>query len=166
MTSPDPATPAVSTAPAPIRADGLWLDDLSTGMTFRSQPYTVTEAEIIEFASRYDPQLFHTDPVKARDTFFGGLAASGWLTAAITIRLFDEAVPLATGVIGSQVTLKWATPTRPGDSLHVEATVDDIAVSRSRPDRGGVLFSYATVNQDGAVRQETSGRVLAWRHPG
>jgi acyl dehydratase len=154
-----------STAPGPTRADGLWLDDLAVGMTFRSDTYEVTEAEIVEFATRYDPQPFHTAPERARDTFFGGLAASGWLTAAITMKLFVEVVPLATGVIGSDIQLSWKTPTRPGDVLHVEATIDGITVSTSRPDRASVQFSYATINEDGEVRQQTSGRILAWRRP-
>lgn len=156
---------AASTAPGPIRPDGLWLDDLTAGMTFRSDAYAVTEAEIVEFATRYDPQLFHTDPEEARNTFFGGLAASGWLTAAITIRLFDEAVPLATGVIGSEVSLKWLTPTRPGDLLHLEARIDEITASTSRLDRARVLFSYVTINQYDEVRRQTSGHVLVWRRP-
>lgn len=161
----DQPTPSRSTAPEPIRPDGLWLDDLATGMTFRSEPYEVTEAEIVAFASRYDPQLFHTDPERARNTFFGGLAASGWLTAAITMKLFSEAVPLATGVIGSEITLKWVSPTRPGDLLHLQAAIDEITVSRSAPDRAGVLFTYSTTNQHAQVRQQTSGRVLVWRRP-
>lgn len=162
---PDDPIPAANAAPGAVRPDGLWLDDLAAGMTFRSDSYAVTEAEIVEFASRYDPQLFHIDPERARDSFFGGLAASGWLTAAITIRLFDQAVPVATGVIGSEISLKWTTPTRPGDLLHLEARIDEITASRSRTGRASVLFSYDTINQDGEVRQHTSGRVLVWRRP-
>lgn len=163
MTSESNVSP--SSAPGVIRPDGLWLDDLAAGMTFRSGEYELTAAEIVEFAERYDPQAFHTDADAATSTFFQGLAASGWHTAALTMRLFSEAVPLATGIIGAEITLKWTSPTRPGDVLRVEATIEDIAVSASRPDRAAVLFSYATLNQDGATRQQTSGRVLAWRRP-
>ena len=152
-------------APGAIRDDGRWLDDLSEGMTFTSATYEVTPEELVEFAGRFDPQVFHLDAERARDTFFQGLAASGWHTAAITMRLLDETLRLATGVIGSEITLAWPSPTRPGDVLHVEVTVESITLSTSRPDRGSVVFGYATVNQDGAVRQQTTGRVIMWRRP-
>jgi acyl dehydratase len=167
----DPATagssvPPASTAPMPVQRDGLWLDDLTEGMTFRSDTYAVTKAEVTEFASHYDPQLFHLDEEQARGTFFGGLAASGWHTAAITMRLLvSSGVPIATGVIGSEISLKWPTATRPGDILHLEIVVTEIIQSNSRPDRGSVVFSYETVNQHGEIRQQTTGRIIAWRRP-
>ena len=155
-----------STAPEPIRPDGLWLDDLAAGMTFRSDTYEVTQAEVVDFASRYDPQAFHLDDAQARGTFFDGLAASGWHTAAITMRLLaTSGVPLATGVIGADISIKWPTATRPGDLLHLEITVDEITLSNSRPDRGNVVFSYDTINQHGEFRQRTTGRIIAWRRP-
>ncbi|TQS44094.1 MaoC/PaaZ C-terminal domain-containing protein [Cryptosporangium phraense] len=154
-----------SSAPGPTRPDGLWLNDLSVGQTFRSDDYSLTESEIVEFASRYDPQLFHVDPERARDTFFGGLASSGWLTAAVTMRLFTESVPLACGVIGSTITLAWPTATRPGDRLRAESRIDEITPSSSRPDRAAVLFSYRTLTADDEIRQQTSGRVLSWNRP-
>jgi acyl dehydratase len=155
-----------STAPKPINPDGLWLDDLAEGMTFRSDTYEVTEGELLEFAERYDPQAFHLDAEQARGTLFGGLAASGWHTAAITMRLLvTSGVQLATGVIGADISLKWPSPTRPGDVLHLEITVGTITPSSSRPDRGSVVFTYETVNQDGEVRQQTTGRVIMWRAP-
>ncbi len=158
------ATP--STAPEPIRADGLWLDDLAAGMTFRSDTYEVTAAEVVDFATRYDPQAFHLDDAQARGTFFDGLAASGWHTAAITMRLLaTSGVPLATGVIGADISIKWPTATRPGDLLHLEITVDEITLSNSRPDRGNIVFSYDTINQHGECRQRTTARIIAWRRP-
>jgi acyl dehydratase len=157
--------PRASTAPQPIRDDGVWLEDLEEGTSFSSGPYAIEADEIVEFARRYDPQLFHLDAAAAAPTFFGGLAASGWLTAAVTMRLFAAAVPLATGVIGTEITLKWPSATRPGDVLHVDATVTDITPSTSRPDRATVTFDYRTLNQDGDVRQQTTGRVLVWRRP-
>ncbi len=158
--------PAESSAPKPVNPDGLWLDDLSEGMTFESGIYEITQAELTEFASRYDPQLFHLDPEQARDTFFGGLAASGWHTAAITMRLLvDSGAALATGVIGADISLQWPSATRPGDVLHLKITVDSITPSHSRPDRANVVFSYDTINQHEEVRQRTTARVIAWRRP-
>jgi acyl dehydratase len=158
--------PAASTAPMPVQPDGLWLDDLTEGMTFGSGTYEVTQAEVTEFASRYDPQLFHLDEEEAHGTFFGGLAASGWHTAAITMRLLvTSGIPIATGVIGTDISIKWPTPTRPGDILHLEITVKTITPSNSRPDRASVVLSYGTINQRGEIRQQTTGRILAWRQP-
>jgi acyl dehydratase len=158
--------PAASTAPKPVRPDGLWLDDLAAGMTFRSGTCEITQAEVTEFASRYDPQLFHLDAEQARGTFFDGLAASGWHTAAITMRLLvTSGVPIATGIIGSDMSVRWPTPTRPGDILHVEITVKAITPSSSRPDRGSVALSYETINQHGEIRQQVTGRIIAWRRP-
>jgi acyl dehydratase len=158
--------PAASTAPKPVRREGLWLDDLAEGMTFRSGTYEVTHAEVTEFASRYDPQLFHLDEGQARGTFFDGLAASGWHTAAVTMRLLvTSGAPIATGIIGSDMSVKWPSPTRPGDILHLDITVDTITASRSRPDRGSVVISYETINQHGEVRQQATGRLIAWRRP-
>jgi len=155
-----------STAPKPIRDDGLWLDDLAEGMTFRSETYEVTRAEVTEFASRYDPQLYHLDDERARGTFFDGLAASGWHTAAVTMRLFaTSGAPLATGVIGTDITLQWPSATRPGDILHLAITVDKIIPSGSRPDRASVIWSYQTLNQHGEVRQQTTARSIVWRRP-
>jgi acyl dehydratase len=155
----------VGSGPAVLRADGLWLDDFAEGMTFRSGTYEVTTAEVKEFASRFDPQLFHLDEEQAVGTLFGGLAASGWHTAAMTMRLFVAAFPIATGIIGSDMTLKWPTPTRPGDVLHLEITVDSVTWSASRPDRGTVVVSYETLNQNAEVRQRATGRIVAWRRP-
>jgi acyl dehydratase len=159
-------TPVASTAPMPVKPDGLWLDDLAEGMTFRSDDYEVTQAELTEFASRYDPQLFHVDEERARGTFFEGLAASGWHTAAITMRLLTTSdAMIATGVIGTEMSLKWPSPTRPGDLLHLDITVGAITPSSSRPDRASVILSYDTINQHGEIRQHASGRVIAWRRP-
>jgi acyl dehydratase len=116
--------------------------------------------------SRYDPQLFHLDEEQARGTFFDGLAASGWHTAAITMRLLaTSGVPIATGVIGTDISLKWPAATRPGDIVHLEITVTTITPSPSRPDRASVVLSYETVNQHAEVRQQTSGRIIVWRRP-
>ena len=164
MTTDGLQRPGASTAPKPVRPDGPWLDDLAEGMTFRSETYEVTSEEVTEFAARYDPQPFHLDDEQARGTFFDGLAASGWHTAAITMRLLAGSdAAMATGVIGSDISIKWPSPTRPGDVLHLEIIVDTITTSSSRPDRGSVVLTYDTINQHGDVRQHTTGRIIAWR---
>jgi len=157
----------LDTTPGPIWSDdALWLDDFAEGMTFRSGEYEVTEEELVEFATHYDPQGFHLGEEQARGSFFGGLAASGWHTAAITMRLLvTSELRVATGLIGTDITLKWPSATRPGDVLHLEITVDSVSRSASRPNRGSVVFSYDTLNQHGEVRQHTTARVVAWSRP-
>src|SRR5688500_14123663 len=94
----------------------LWLEDLEAGDRFRTDEYEITREEILAFAGRYDPQAFHLDEEAAAGTFFQGLAASGWHTAAITMRLVvTSGLPIATGFIGAGAELSWPTPTRPGD---------------------------------------------------
>src|SRR5262245_66209630 len=101
--------------------DRLYLDDLYVGQRFTSAAHTIDAAQIKAFAAQFDPQPFHTDETTAKDTFFKGLAASGWHTAAITMRLnVETGLPLAGGVIGAGGALKWPAPTRPGDAWHVE----------------------------------------------
>jgi acyl dehydratase len=139
----------------------LYLEDLHVGDVFRSDEYVLDEATIIEFGRQYDPQPFHTDPEAARQTFFGGLAASGWQTAAITGRLLvTSGLPLADGVIGAGVELTWPNPTRPGDALKAEATVKEIKPSRSKPDRALVTFHVDTTNQHGDVLQRFVGTLV------
>lgn len=144
----------------------LYLDDLIVGAAFRSGTYTVTEEEIKRFARDYDPQPFHLDDDSAARTFFRGLAASGWHTAAITMRLLvDGGLPLATGVIGAGGEISWPAPVRPGDVLHVETTVVEIVPSKSKSDRGIVHCRTRTVNQDGTVVQLTLAKILAFARP-
>ena len=143
-------------------SEALWLDDLNIGDSFTSGEHAMTEAEIIAYASQFDPQPFHTDPVAAKDSFFGGLAASGWHTAAITMRLMVEALPFARGVIGAGGELSWPEPTRPGDVLHVEAKIEDIVPSRSRPGRAAVAVHCRTLDQDGNLKQDFRPRLIVW----
>lgn len=130
-------------------ATPLYLDDLAPGLVFRASPVSVTAAEIIEYATRYDPQPFHMDPVAASGhALFQGLAASGWHTAALTMGLVVQAIGhVAGGVIGAGGELQWPRPTRPGDELRVEIEVLEVAPSRSRPDRGSVMVRITTLNQ-------------------
>jgi acyl dehydratase len=144
----------------------LYLDDLSVGDTVSTGEYTVTTDEIIEFASRYDPQVFHTDEVGAVETFFGGLAASGWHTAAMTMRLLvTEGFRFTSGVIGAGGEISWPSATRPGDVLHVESTVAEITPSRSRPDRGTVTLRSETKTSDGEIRQVLVARLVVFSRP-
>jgi acyl dehydratase len=144
--------------------DGLYLEDLSVGQRFTTGTLTVTEAEIKEFAGRYDPQPFHLDNAAAAKTLIGGLAASGWHTAAMTMRLLvDGGAPLAWGIIGGGGEIAWPRPTRAGDVLYVEGEVMEITPSRSKPDRGMVLMKSETRNQDGETVQVTSMKLVVPR---
>lgn len=145
----------------------LWLEDLEVGDRFRTEEYEITGEEIVAFAGQYDPQSFHLDEQAAAGTFFQGLAASGWHTAAITMRLIvTSGLPLASGIIGAGVELAWPTPTRPGDVVHVQLTVTGIRASRSRPGSGFVTVAYDTVTREGEVRQRTTATLLVFRRPG
>jgi len=144
--------------------DKLYLEDLSVGQRFTTGTLTVTEAEIKAFAGRYDPQPFHLDDTAARQTLFGGLAASGWHTAAMTMRLLVESgAPLAWGIIGGGGEIAWPRPTRPGDVLHVEGEVMEITPSKAKPDRGMVLMKSETKNQDGEAVQVTTMKLVVPR---
>jgi len=142
----------------------LYLEDLKPGLRFTTHSHPLTEAEIMAFARQYDPQPFHIDPQAARHSFFGSLAASGWHTAAITMRLqVDSGPPLAGGMIGASVELSWPRPTRPGDSLHVESEILEVIPSRSKPARGFITLKSETKNQKGEVVQLQTSKLLVWR---
>lgn len=142
----------------------LYLDDLTVGDVFESsQDYEITEEEIISFAKQYDPQVFHLEVEEAKETFFQGLAGSGWLTAAVSMRLTVLSLPLADGLIGAGVDLKWPSPTRAGDLLSVTITITDIRPSKSKPQQGIVSYETITKNQHGDIRQVTNARVLAFK---
>jgi acyl dehydratase len=132
----------------------LYLEDLSVGDHFQSGEHLLDVAQIKAFALQFDPQPFHIDEEAAKSTFFAGLAASGWHTAALTMKLLvDSGIPLADGIIGSGGELQWPKPTRPGDVLHVVSEVVDITPSRSKPGRAMVTMRCQTRNQRGEVLQ-------------
>src|SRR5215510_10155027 len=134
----DAATIAKSSNP-------LYLDDLRVGQRFASKTHVIDERQIMAFAREFDPQPFHLDAETAKHTLFAGLAASGWHTAAITMRLLVEGgLPLAGGIIGAGGEISWPKPTRPGDTLAVTSEVVEIVPSRSRPDRGTVTVRSET----------------------
>jgi acyl dehydratase len=141
----------------------LFLEDLAEGMRFAAGPVPVEAEEIKAFAARYDPQPFHLDEEAARGTLFGGLAASGWHTAALTMRLLTEALPFAQGVIGKGGEVEWPRPTRPGDMLRVECEVLAVQASRSRPADGWVTLRTTTLNQAEEAVQVLTARLLVPR---
>jgi acyl dehydratase len=145
-----------------------YLEDLAVGQIFEHGSISVTEADILDFARRFDPQIFHLDAEAAKDTFFAGLAASGWHTAAMTMRLIvDSGFDLAGGIIGAGGSLSWPRPVRPGDVLSLRIEVIEVRPSRSKPDRGMVKARMTTLDAKGAPVQIMTADLLAIRrNPG
>lgn len=142
----------------------LYLEDLRPGQRFSSATHALDAAQIKTFAAQFDPQPFHLDEAAARTSIFGGLAASGWHTAAITMRLIvSGGVPLAGGVIGAGGELSWPRPTRPDDVLQVDSEILDVTPSRSKPDRGMVSIRCETRNQRGEVVQLLTAKLVVPR---
>jgi len=149
----------------PVATDDYYFDDLRVGLRFETGSHTITEAEIKAFATAFDPQPFHLDDGLARATIFGGLAASGWHTAAITMRLMvDLGIP-AGGLVGTGCELSWPRPTRPGDTLRVVSEVLEITPSRSRNDRGTAVIRSETRNQDDEIVQQLTAKMVAFKRP-
>jgi acyl dehydratase len=145
-------------------AGGLTLDDVTPGQRFTSAPHIIDAGQIKAFAREFDPQPFHLDEEAAKDTFFGGLAASGWHVAAITMKLLvGDAAAFEGGLIGAGGEISWPKPTRPGDVLTVESEVLEVTPSRSRPDRGIVTMRSETRNQRGEVVQVFTAKVVVPR---
>lgn len=145
---------------------GLYLEDLVVGARFVSGTHTLDADQITAFARQFDPQPFHLDEAAAEQTFFHGLAASGWHTASITMSLLVQSgMPIAGGLIGAGGELTWPRPTRPGDTLTVESEVLAVAPSRTHPERGMVTVRSLTRNQKGEIVQDMTSRMLAWRRP-
>jgi acyl dehydratase len=144
----------------------LYLEDLAIGQRFTSGTHTIDESQIIGFARQYDPQPFHLSDETAKDSLFGGLAASGWHTAAVTMRLqVESGPPLAGGIIGGGGEIGWPKPTRPGDVLRVESEIVAVTPSRSRPDRGMVTMRSETRNQRDEVVQTLTVKLVVQRRP-
>lgn len=141
----------------------LYLEDLAVGQTFTTRTHTIDAGAIQDFAAEFDPQSFHLDEDAAKASFFGGLAASGWHTASITMRLVVEAMPLAGGVIGAGGELQWPAPTRPGDTLKATIEILEITPSKSRPERGSAIVRMTTRNQRDEVVQTFRVKVLLLR---
>lgn len=157
---------SVSTNNSGKSAEPLYPEDLQVGQRFVSGSHQLDEAEIKAFAAQFDPQPFHLDDEAAKNSIFGGLAASGWHTAAITMKLLvDGGAPATGGVIGAGGEIAWPRPTRPGDRLHVESEVLDITPSRSRPERGMVTMRSETINQRGEIAQVMTMKLVVPRRP-
>ena len=149
---------------APERPDRLYLDDFHVGQRFTSATHRMDTEEIKAFARQFDPQPFHLDEEAAQATFFGGLVASGWHTAAVTMRLqVESGLPIAGGMIGIGGEMSWPQPTRPGDVLRVVSEIMEVTPSRSRPDRGVVRVRSETRNQRGEVVQILDAKLFVPR---
>ena len=144
-----------------------YLEDLHVGDRFESDTFQVTEEGMIQFARDFDPQPFHLDASAAEHSVFKGLAASGWHTAAMTMKLFvTGGLRLAGGSVGLGVDeLRWPRPVRPGDTLRLQTEIVEVRPSRSKPDRGIIRIRNVTTNQGGEVVQTFLASVLVRRRP-
>ena len=142
-------------------SEPLYLDELKAGMQFESPTFAVSEGDIRRFASEFDPQPFHLDDTAAKASLFGGLAASGWHTAAITMRLLvSGGLPLAGGIVGMSVEIAWVKPVRAGDVLHVVSTVQEVKRSKSKPSQGVATVVSETMDEFGEVVQRLVSKLL------
>ncbi len=144
-----------------------YLEDFAVGQRYGSGRISVDEARIKAFAGEFDPQPYHLDAAAARRSIFGGLAASGWHTAALTMRLLVEGeLKPAGGILGLGFEeFRWPRPVRPGDTLTVESEVLEVRPSTSRPDQGLIKVRNTTRNQNGEAVQIQTGSLLVRRRP-
>ena len=142
-----------------------YLEDFEPGQKFGSGQLSVEATRIKSFAAEFDPQPFHLNEDSARETFFKGLAASGWHTAAMTMHLLvDSELKPAGGIIGVGFDeMRWPRPVRPGDELHVESEVLEVRPSKSRPDQGVIKVRTTTLNQNGEPVQVFVGNLIVLR---
>ncbi len=164
--SASPAAPASAAVHARVAAPSrvLYLDDLRVGQKFSSGTYRMEESRIKSFAEEFDPQPFHLDDSAGQKSVFRGLAASGWHTAAVTMRLLvTSGLPFAGGLVGLGGEIAWAKPTRPGDTLRVESEILEIKPSRSKPNQGIVTVRSITLNQNGEQVQVLTTKILAFK---
>ena len=144
-----------------------WFDDFHTGEQFEFGAYVVSEAEIIDFARKYDPQPFHLDHAAAKASHFGGLVASGWMTSAVLMRLLcDHFIPSQSSMGSPGVDeVRWLKPVRPGDTLRARALVAETKPSQSKPDRGVIRCRYQLINQHGEAVMSMHGMGMYRRRP-
>ena len=148
------------------RIEQLYLDDLRVGQRFTSETYLMEASRIKEFAAEFDPQPFHIDESAAEASVFKGLAASGWHTAAVAMRLLvTGGLPFANGLVGLGGEIAWPRPTRPGDILHVESEIVEMTPSRSKPHQGIVTVRSTMFNQNGEAVYLLTAKLLALRRP-
>lgn len=146
----------------------LYLDDLTPGQTFEggSETPALTPEAIKHYAEQYDPQPFHLDEAAATKSFFGGLAASGWHTASLTMSLIARDVPLAGGIIGAGVEeMRWPRPVRPGDRLRIVSEVLEVRVSKSKPEQGLAKIRTTTLNHKNEPVQVMTANLVVPRRP-
>lgn len=142
----------------------LYLEDLQIGDEFKSRSYRMSKDEILKFAHAYDPQPFHVDAEQAEQhPIFRGLAASGWHTAAVVMRLWTECFPVAYGLIGADSHVRWPCPTRPDDEIRVIVTITDIQPSKRKPDRGIVRYETQALNQQDQVLFKSTTNILVFK---
>lgn len=151
-----------------IDMTGLFLEDLVVGQTFGSGCLKIDAESIKRFATEFDPQPFHLDEQVARKTMFRGLAASGWHTAALTMRLLVESdFKPAGGLVGASMDeLRWPRPVRPGDELRIETEIIEVRPSKSRPGQGIVKIKVTTLNQTDKAVQIYTANIVALGRPG
>jgi acyl dehydratase len=144
-----------------------YLEDFAVGQTFGSGRLRVDRERIKTFAAEFDPQPFHLDEEAAAGSIFQGLAASGWHTAAMTMRLLVEGeLKPAGGIVGAGFDdFRWPRPVRPGDELRVEAEILEVRPSKSRPTQGMIKVRTTTLNQDGEAVQISVGNLVVPRRP-
>lgn len=144
-----------------------YFEDFEPGQVFELGDVVMTEDEIIEFATRYDPQPFHIDPEAAKDTVFGGLIASGWHTCSLFMRLLVEGLISGSASQGSpgMDEVRWLAPVRPGDRLTARATVEEVTPSSKNPARGTVVLRNEMTNQDGVIVMRMRGVGMYGRRP-
>ena len=143
-----------------------YLDDFAVGQTFNTGRVRVDKEQIVAFASQFDPQPFHLDEEAARASPFQGLAASGWHTAALTMRMLaDGGAPIAGGTIGVGGEIAWPGPVRPEDTLMAESEVLTITPSRSKPNQAIVTMRTTTRNQTGAPVLVLTAKLIVFARP-
>lgn len=144
-----------------------YLEDFEAGQTFLSGRVGIDADRIKRFAAEFDPQPFHLDESAASESMFGSLAASGWHTAALTMRLLVEGdLKPAGGIVGAGFDeFRWPRPVRPGDELRVESEVLEVRASKSRPDQGVIKVRTTTLNQDNEAVQVFVGNLIVLRRP-
>jgi acyl dehydratase len=143
----------------------MYLDDLYVGQRFTSGTYRMEESEMVKFAAEFDPQPFHLDRQAAESSVFRGLAASGWYTAAVAMRLLVAGLPLAEGIVGLGGEIAWPKPTRPGDLVHLESEIAEIIPSQSKPDRAIVKVRGTLRNQDQEAIYLQTAKLIVRRRP-
>jgi len=150
-----------------MKLTGRYLEDFAVGQTFRSGRLRIDKERIKTFGAEFDPQPFHLDEEAARDTIFAGLAASGWHTAAVTMRLLVESdLKPAGGIVGAGADeFRWPRPVRPGDELRTESEVLEVRPARSRPDQGLIKVRTTTLNQNDETVQVIIANLVVPRRP-